>query len=189
MFYDYHLKRIPVDLILNVFTPKNFLLKEYSMIGYPITYGNILEEGNGFTSETVITEISEYWSNEKNQANFNRGYKFGLLVFGIGGVLLTSKAAFASDSGVLPANNGANGVGSCPGTESTPSGIPGPGPGPAKPGGLANVPTTDRGAFGASALGICAIAMKSDAYWVGFVCAAAVIVGVSMASVPANAVL
>jgi hypothetical protein len=105
---------------------------------------------------------------KKNQANFNRGYKFGLLVFGIGGVLLTSTAAFALDSEVLTTNNGANGVGSCPGTGSPPSGTPAPVPGPAKPGGLANVPTADRGAYGASALGICAIAMKSGAYWVGF---------------------
>ena len=105
-------------------------------------------------------------------------------MFGISGVLLRSTAAFASDNGMLPANNGANGVGSCPGTGSTLSGTPGPGP--AQPGGLANVPTADRGAFGASSLGICAIAMKSGAYWVGFVCAAAVIVGVRMAAVPAN---
>jgi len=156
------------------------------MIGYPITYGDTLEKSNGFTSETVLTGISEYWSNEENIANFNRGYKFGLLVFGISGVLLRSTAAFASDNGKLPANNGANGVASCPGTGSPPSGTPGTGPGPAKPGSLANVPTADRGAFGASALGICAIAMKSGAYWVGFVCDAAVIVGVRLASVPAN---
>lgn len=144
------------------------------MIGYPITYGDTLEESNGFTSETVLTGISEYWSNEENIANFNRGYKFGLLVFGISGVVLRSTAAFASDNGMLPANNGANGGESCPETS------------PAKPGSLANVPTADRGAFGASALGICTIAMKSGAYWVGFICAAAVIVGVRMASVPAN---
>lgn len=152
------------------------------MIGYPITYGDTLETSNGFTSETVLTGISEYWSNEENIANFNRGYKFGLLVFGISGALLRSTAAFASDNGMLPTNNGSNGEGSCSGTGSPPSGTPGP----AKPGSLANVPTADRGAFGASALGICAIAMKSGAYWVGFVCAAAVIVGVRMASVPAN---
>ena len=30
------------------------------MIRYPITYGDNLEEGNDFTSETVITKISEY---------------------------------------------------------------------------------------------------------------------------------
>lgn len=163
------------------------------MIGYPVTYGDTLEKGNGLTSESVLTKISDYWSNEENIANFNQGYKFGLLVFGISGVLLSSTTAVASDNGVLPVNNGANGVGSCPGTGSPPSGTPGPGPGPgpgpAKPGGLANVPTIDRGAYGASALGICGIAMKSGAYWVGFVCAAAVIVGVRMAAVPANAAL
>lgn len=152
------------------------------MIGFPITYGDILEKGNGFTSETVLTGVSEYWSDEKNLANFNRGYKFGLLMFSISSLLLSSKTAFASDYGVLPANDGANGGGSCPAPPSET-----PGPGPAKPGGLANVPTVDRGAFGASALGICGIAMKSGAYWVGFVCAAAVIVGVRMAAIPANA--
>ena len=104
------------------------------MIGYPIMYGDTLERGNGFKSETVLTKISEYWSNEDNQANFNRG----------------------------------------------------PGPNPAKAGSLANVPTPDRGAFGAGALGICAIVMKSGAYWVGFVCAAAVIIGARMAAVLAN---
>ncbi len=80
------------------------------MINYPITYGDILEKGNGFTRETVLTGISEYWSNKENLANFNRGYKFGLLVFSIVSVLLRSTAAFASDSGVLPANNSVNGV-------------------------------------------------------------------------------
>ena len=44
MLSDYRLKRIHVDLILNVFTPKNFLLKENFMIGYPITYGDIISE-------------------------------------------------------------------------------------------------------------------------------------------------
>lgn len=152
------------------------------MIGYPITYGDISEKGNSFTSETVLTGVSEYWSDEKNLANFNRGYKFGLLLFSISGVLLSSTTAFASDNGVLPSNNNAHGGDNCP---APPSNTP-PSPGQTKPGGLANVPTIDRGAFGASALGICGIAMKSGAYWVGFVCAAAVIVGVRMASVPAN---
>ena len=154
------------------------------MIGYPLTYGDILEKGNGFTSETVLTGISDYWSDEKNLANFNRGYKFGLLFFGISGVLLSSTTAFASDIGVTPANNGANGGGSCPPPQSGT-----PGPSPANPGSLANVPTADRGAFGASALGICGVAMKSGAYWVGFVCAAAIIVAVRMANVPADAPL
>lgn len=162
------------------------------MIGYPITYGDILEKGNGFASETVLTETLEYWSNEKNLANFNRGYKFCLLAFRISGLLFKSTAAFASDNRVLPVNNGANDVGSCPGAVSPPFGTPGPGPEGTPspgPGGLANVPTAGRGGFGASALGICGIAMKSGAYWVGFVCAAAVIVRVRMAAVPANAAL
>ena len=36
------------------------------MIGYPITYGDTLEKGTVFTSETVLTGISEYWSNDKS---------------------------------------------------------------------------------------------------------------------------
>jgi hypothetical protein len=144
------------------------------MIGYPITYGDTLEEGSGFS------KVLKYWVNKKNQANFIKGYKFGLLVFGLSVVLLKSTAAFASDSGVRPTNSGADGGGSCSGTGSPASEAP------KKPGGLANVPTADRGAYGASALGICGIAMKSGAYWIGFVCAAAVIIGVRMAAVPAN---
>ena len=66
------------------------------MIGYPITYGDILEKGNGL----VLTGISEYWSSAENRANFIKGYKFGLLVFGISGVLLTSTTVFASDDGI-----------------------------------------------------------------------------------------
>ena len=153
------------------------------MIGYPITYGDILKKGNGFTSERVLTEISEYWSDEENQKNFNRGYKFGLLVFGISVVLLTSTAAFASDPVVIPANNGANGVGNCPETGPTPSKTPGPGAKPGKRGSLANVPSGEQGTYTASALGICAVAMRSGAYWVGFICAAAVIIGVRMSSI------
>ena len=30
------------------------------MIGYPITYGDILEKGNAFTSETVLTGLVSY---------------------------------------------------------------------------------------------------------------------------------
>ena len=58
------------------------------MIGYPITYGDSLEEANSFTSEILIAKISDYCSNEENQINFNKGYKFGLLVFGIGSLFL-----------------------------------------------------------------------------------------------------
>ena len=143
------------------------------MIGYPFTYGDILEEGSGFTSETVVNEISEYWSDEINQTNFNRGYRLGLLVFGASSLFLTSKAAFASDSGRLPASDGGS---SCPA----------PGAAKPKPGSLASVPTVDRGAYGASALGICGIAMKTGAYWIGFVCAAAVIVGARMGAFPSG---
>ena len=74
-------------------------------------------------------------------------------------LFFTSKAAFASDSGMLPAgDSGAN----CP--------APGPVPEAAKPkpGSLTVIPSADRGAYGASALGICGIAMKTGAYWVGY---------------------
>ena len=155
------------------------------MIGYPITYGDSLEEVNSFTSEILITKISDYCSNEKNRINFNKGYKLGLLVFGIGGLVLASSPAFASDSGILPVGTG--GGGSCPEAGPTPSGTPTPRP--ETSGSLARVPTADRGAFGASALGICGIAMKSGAYWIGFVCAAAIIVGVRMAAIPADQAL
>ena len=158
--------------------------KENFMVGYPITYGDHLENGRGLTSETVLSGISEYWSNEENHTDFIKGYRFGLLVFSFSSILLRSTPVFASDNGMAPGN-----MGSCPEAGSPPSETPVPSPGHTNPGGLANVPTTDRGAYGASALGICGIAMKSGAYWVGFVCAAAVIVGVRMAAIPANAPL
>ena len=155
------------------------------MIGYPITYGDTLEEGNGFTSETLFTEISEYCSNEKTQENFCKGFKFGLLFFGVTSLLVSSTPAFAEGEGSLSTSGTANGAGSCPGTGSGPSGAPAPTPGPATPGSLANVPTADRGVYTASALGICG----SGAFYVGFICAAAVLVAVHMAGVRANAAM
>ena len=103
-------------------------------------------------------------------------------MFGIGGLLLTSSPAFASDSAISPESGGTGGGGSCP--EPPPSVTPTTRPETA--GSLARVPTADRGAFTASSLGICAVAMKSGAFWIGFVCAAAIIVGVRMAAVPAE---
>lgn len=161
------------------------------MIGYPITYNDTLEESNGFTSETLFTGISEYCSNEKTQGNFCKGYKFGLLFFGIASLIVSSTPAFAEGEGSLTTSGTVtnNGAGSCPGAGSGPSGAPAPTPGPTTPGGLANVPTADRGVYTASALGICGIAMKSGAFYIGFICAAAVLVGVRMAGVPANAAM
>ena len=141
------------------------------MIGYPITYGDILEKGNGFTSETVLTEISDYWSNEENLSNFNKGFKFGLLVFSISNVILNSTTAFAADNKALPANNDADPTSS---------------PGSPNRGSLANVPNSDRGTYNAATLGICGIAMKSGSYWIGFVCGIAMIIGVRMAVTPPN---
>lgn len=71
------------------------------MIGYPITYGDTLEEGNGFTSETLFNGISEYCSNEKTQENFCKGYKFGLLFFSIFSLLVSSTPAFADGKGSI----------------------------------------------------------------------------------------
>lgn len=61
---------------------------------------------------------------------------------------------------------------------------PGPAPKDAKPklGSLTVIPSADPGAYGASALCICDIAMKTGAYWVGFVCSYAFIIGVCTAS-------
>lgn len=156
------------------------------MMGYPITYGDSLKEVNSFTSEMLITEISDYCSDEKNQRNFKKGYKLGVLVFGICGLCFASRPAFASNSEILPDNSGTGGVGSSPSpkTGSIPSGTPAPEPG--NSGSLARVPSSERGAYTASALGICTVAMKSGAYWIGFICAAAVIVGVRMAGVPVS---
>ena len=165
------------------------------MIGYPIMYGDTLEEGNGFTSETLFTRISEYCSNEKTQENFCKGYKFGLLFFNISSLLVSSTPAFADGKGsITPAGSTSgtvtnNGAGQLPAPGSGPSGAPASTPGPARSGSLANVPTAERGVYGASALSICGIAMKSGAYYIGFICAAAVLVGVRMVGVPANAAL
>lgn len=82
-----------------------------------------------------------------------------------------------------------NGAGSCPAPGSDPAGAPAPTPGTATPGSLANVPTAERGAYAASTLGICGIAIKSGAFYIGFVCAAAVLIGVRMAGVPANSAI
>ena len=99
------------------------------------------------------------------------------MLFGTSSLFLTSKAAFASDSGILPASDG---KANCS--------APGLAPEAAKPksGSLAGIPSADWVAYGASALGICGSAMKTGAYWVGFVCAAAVIIGAHMASFPAS---
>jgi hypothetical protein len=44
MLCDCQLKRIVAGLILSVFTPKNFLLKENFIIGYPFSYGDTISE-------------------------------------------------------------------------------------------------------------------------------------------------
>ena len=82
-----------------------------------------------------------------------------------------------------------NGAGQLPAPGSGPSGAPAPTPGLATSGSLGNVPTADRGAYGASTLVTCGIAVTTGAYWIGFLCAAAVIVGVRMVSAQANCVM
>ena len=151
------------------------------MLGYPITYGDTLEEGSGFTSETLLNEISKYCSSEKTRENFFKGYKFGLLFFGVASLLVSSTPAFAEGDDFLTTRGSGtvnnNAAGTCPV------------PSPAKPGGLANVSTADRGVSAASALGICGIAMKTGAFYVGFVCAGAIIVGVYIAGIPVNSAI
>jgi hypothetical protein len=113
-------------------------------------------------------KASEYWTPE-NKIQFQRGFTFGTFIISLGTSVLMPQIAVAAD--------GTGGAG----------GSPTPIPGKSAPiGSLVNVPTADRGAYAASALGICAIAMKSGAFWVGFRCAGAVISGVRMAAIPAN---
>jgi hypothetical protein len=142
------------------------------MIGYPISYG---DKSDGFTSETVIIKISQYWSDKENLANFHQGYKFGLLVFSISGVILSSTATFASNPEMFTTTT--NGTNSVPISEVTPSETPITGF--TKPETVSNVPISDRGMFGAHTLALCATTMKSSAYWVGFVCGAIVTIGIS----------
>ena len=108
------------------------------------TYGDSLEEGNGFTIETLFIRISEYCSNQKTQENFCKAYKFGLLFFGIASLLVSSRHAFAEgESSLTNSNNVTNNeVGSCSGAGSGPSGAPTPGP--RTPKSLTNVPTADQ---------------------------------------------
>lgn len=165
------------------------------MLGYPISYGDNLEYGNGFTSEAVINNVLEYWT-EENKQKFKQGYIFGTALLSV--LVFGSELAFAEDSSLNTGNIGSSGPvpasgagpGSGPGSCPAPGPGAGPGAGPGRgPGSLATVPTTERGAYVASALGICGIAMKTGAFWIGFVCAGAVIVGARMASIPANSAL
>jgi hypothetical protein len=99
-------------------------------------------------------------------------------------VLLASTAAFVDGNAVVPGNDVSitnSGVGSCPGARSDPFATPTP-----VPGSLANLSNADRGIYTASTLGICGISIKSGAFYIGFICAAAVIVVMRMVSVPAN---
>ena len=115
------------------------------IIGYPIIYGDTLEEGNGFTSETLFTRISEQCSNEKTQENFCKDQKFGLLVFGNASLVVSPTPAFADVEGSLTTSGRNSEAGSCPGAGSGPLDAPAPTPGPATPGSLANIPSDDQG--------------------------------------------
>ena len=65
------------------------------MIGYPITYGNVLEENNSITDSFV-----KYWSDETNRLNFYKGYKFGLLVFSLVSVSKVAFVLISNDSSI-----------------------------------------------------------------------------------------
>ena len=148
------------------------------MIGYPITYGDLLEQGNGFTTQALKTKVVDYWDDDRKSLFF-RSYRDGLLIFSAASILLFSQAALAVEGSGTDITN-SNPSGTC-----TASGQ-GPAPGPAKPapGSLANGPTADRGALNAAALTFCGIAFKTGAYWLGFACAGLVILGARMANLP-----
>ena len=97
-------------------------------------------------------------------------------MFGTRSLFLTSKAAFAADSGVLPASDMES---NCPAAGSVPEAAK------PKPVSLAVIPIADQVTYWASALGISSLAIKTGSYWIGFVYAAAFIIGVRMASFPA----
>jgi len=71
------------------------------MIGFPYTYGDELESGNGFTSEVLINNVSEYWTPEK-QRIFLNSYTRTLSFMSLTGVLLLSPSARAQDGFVDP---------------------------------------------------------------------------------------
>lgn len=167
------------------------------MIGFPITYGDLLEQGNGFTTQALETKVVDYWDDDR-KALFFRGYRDGLLIFSAASILLFSQAALAVEgSGTDITTSNPSGTCTAPGSGQgpvpgsgqgpAPGSAPGPAPGPAKPapGSLANVPTADGGALNAAALTFCGIAFKTGAYWVGFACAGLVILGARMANLPA----
>ena len=147
------------------------------MIGYPYTYGDF-DDHKTFTSKIVFTEISEYFSDKETQENFRKGYRVGLIAFSVVSLFaFSSTAAFAEGENLNNNNNGAN---SCPETGSG-AASPNP-PSPTKSNAVANMPSGDRGAYVGSALGICAAAMKSGAWYIGFLCAGAVIIGMRIAN-------
>jgi len=98
-------------------------------------------------------------------------------MFNLGGMILASTTAFAHEETVTS-----------PGSSGSPtytSNCPAPDPVTVERG-LANVTRVDRGIYTASALGISGIAMKTGAFYIGFVCAAAVLIGIHMAGIPAK---
>lgn len=108
----------------------------------------------------VLTKISEYCYNEKTQEKFYRGYKFGLLVFVIGSVFLSSTPTFAEDEGAVTTNE----AGSYRSNWSGPSSTPTSALRLARPRNLANVLIADHGVYIARALGICDVAIKSGTF-------------------------
>jgi len=108
--------------------------------------------------------------------NWKKGFQFGLLIFSVSGILFGATNAFASDKGNVPAGKGGNSIKSSPGLDG------------AKPGSLAHVPETERVSIVIvdSTLGLSDIAMKTGAYWISFICAATILVGMQMSAVPSK---
>jgi len=67
------------------------------MIGYPITYGDLLEEKNVFTTHVLETKVVDYWNNDRKSLFF-LGYKHGTLIFSATTGLLVNQPALVQGS-------------------------------------------------------------------------------------------
>ena len=143
------------------------------MIGYPIDYGNNPDSRNGFTSEVLAAEVNDYVDSvdEKCINNFKKGFTIGTLVFSA----TTMFTTVASASDVYDSLSG--------GPQTPPTGNDGSCPNPTPSMNVGgNVPTADRGAYAGAGITICTIALRTGSFWVGFVCAVALSVGMGMAN-------
>lgn len=140
------------------------------MIGYPTSYGDLLEHENDFTSQALEDKVNDYW-NEDRKKLFWMGYQHGLMTCSIMAIFLISQSAIA-ESGISKIPEGTCPVGEeapapAQGTPNNPTvgGSTDPVPN-SKPtsGSLANVPTGDRGLIGGSVITICTVAVRNGAY-------------------------